>query len=191
MVGADEESQDALDEGVPAEAQEPVEYDNDLPPAGWDVGRPEKQHQGLLEDLHELQTLKATVREVEDKIKAVQERAITRQRAFGRPIALINPVTRAPEIAGIRQSETLVVPAAELLARLVEWYGDTDQAEAIWFGVLKPREVDTKQGGLFHQAVAAHSDEVNGIPKEVVAACATWKPSAAYIGFSKPETRRG
>lgn len=168
----------------------PVEYDNDLPPAAWDREEPaEPEHLQLLEDLHELQTLKATIADLNDKVKAVQERALERQRAFGRPIALFNPVTRTPEIAGVRQSETLVVDAGELLKALVEYYGDDEQAEAIWAGVLKPREVDTKKDGLFHQAVLAHSDDVNGIPREVVAKVASFKPSAPYIGFSKPESR--
>lgn len=170
----------------------PVEYDPDLPPASWDREVPEPEHKPLLEDLHELQQLKATKAELEKKIEKVQERAIERQRAYGRPIALINPVTMAPEIAGVRQSETLIVDPGALLAALNEYYGDEDQAEAIWTAVLKPREVDTKKDGLFHQAVMAHSDENNGIPREVVAKVASFKPSSPYIGFSKPEsTRKG
>lgn len=95
-------------------------------------------------------------------------------------LPFIDPTDGAAKIANVRAPETLQVDAGELLAALIEYYDDDEQGRVIWQDCLKGPQVDTKEGGLFHQQCQAEK-----VPAEVVVKVARYKRSAPYIGYAK------
>lgn len=164
--------------------EQAAEYDPDMPPAILDVSD-EDQYE-LQRLLYQLRRIAHAQANLEEQREEVLEAAVPLQMKLGRPVTLVDPMTGVPLIAGYRQSETLKVPAGELLKELIEYHGDEDKATAIWEDVLKPREVDTKQDGLFHRMVERHTEDDPTIPPSVVAKVARFKTAKAYIGFNKP-----
>lgn len=123
---------------------------------------------------------------LEAQRKAVQQEVLPLLREVG---SVLLHTDKGPRIAGVRAPETLVVDAGELLEALIEQEGgDEEAATAIWTDVLKPPEVDTKDGGLFHKASEQIGEQPARIRPETVAKVATYKSISPHIGWSKPST---
>lgn len=127
----------------------------------------------------ELQRIARLSKELDKSRKNILVKAVPLQRLLGSTV--IEGIDGKPYVASVIEAEVLKVDASELYEALVEHLGDGEEASMIWQDVLKPREVDTKDEGLFHQACKAER-----IPVEVIAKVARYEKRSAYIGFSKP-----
>lgn len=138
--------------------------------------------------LQEMRRISGTITTLEQDKKRLQEQALPLLKRVG-SFMTIDPTDGAPKIFNVRAPETLQVDASELYEHLVahfrtEFPDDEETAvftaEMVWKDCLKPPAIDTKEGGLFHQACAAGL-----IPAHVIAAVSKYKPSAEHVGFSK------
>ena len=160
-------------------------YDPDATPLNLDYTEPSTEEEHRLRTVYyQLRRLAAAKTSIDTERDELNAEAVELQRKIGRPVAIINPLTGKPEIGQLRQNETTVISADALLAALVEYYDDEEQAEMVWQQTLKPPAVDAKEGGLFEQVQRRHTEEHPTIPLSVVQKVARLKPSAAYIGFT-------
>lgn len=154
-------------------------------PEGFDPEAVPTEYPGLMRKIKRIRFIQSTVDRLDKERKSLQREVIPRLRG---PVALLDPRTGEPIVATATQSHTKVVDAQALLVAMLEHYKAEGmeledaavKADELVQSVLKPREVDTKEGGLFEQA---HSR--GDIPLSVVAKCAYLKPNSAYIQFPR------
>lgn len=176
-------------EPEPEPEAEPVKegYDPEAEPADFTLEELSNADDAELRQLiYQVAELRQTEKDAKDTYDKLRPQISELVRRKGKPVSFIHPVTGVHKIATYVQRNSLVIDPGQLLQALVDYYGDNDQAEAIWTDCLKPREVDTKEGGRFHEAVRRHSDEVNGVPPEVVAAVARFAPQDPFVSFVNP-----
>lgn len=156
----------------------PEDYDGHADPIDATTRSP----QGLGEVVNGLKRLRritVQIATMDAKRKALQRELVPLMR---KPVALLD-LDGTPIIATGAQSKPIVVKPEDLLAALIEFGKEPDDAEVIVANVLKPPEIDTKEDGLFVQACQLPEDDPMHIPFEVVAKVAKEKPSSAYIYF--------
>lgn len=148
------------------EVMEPNAAPQDLTP---------QEEQELADYLRDLRRISAETTRLERiRKQEIYPRAIPLlKRAGSRPI--MDPVTGDPYIANVRAPQTLEVDYDKLEALV---------GEEVARSVCKPPQVDTKDDGLFHQAIAQ-----GVIPMSIVAEVSTYKAIAEHVGFSKPDAR--
>lgn len=150
------------------------DYDKEAAPLVLDAS--DGAQEQLMKLLWQLRRIQHAQEALDRQREELLEEAVPLQRGIGRPVTLIDPLNGEPLVAGVRQSERLTVPYAQLAAEI----GELAARE-----VCKPLEVDTKQDGLFVRAV-----ERGEIPHSVVARVARYKASTPYIGFSSPVKKK-
>lgn len=166
------EESDALDS--PEQELPTGDYDKEAPPRVLDAS--DGEHEQLLKLLWQLRRIQHAKDALDRQREELLDEAVPLQRGLGGPVTVVDPLNGAPLIAGVRQSETLEVNYG-LLAKEI----GAESAKA----VCKAPIVDTKEGGLFHQAV-----ERGDIPLDVVARVSRYKTAKPYIGFSSPVRRK-
>jgi hypothetical protein len=132
-----------------------------------------EEEQELTQGLWELRRIAAQTKELNRvRTEVLYPRLLPLlERAGSRTV--IDPVTGEPLVAGIRAPQTLQVD----YDNLVDLVGPDIAAS-----VCKPPVVDTTDEGRFMKAI-----EDGRIPLEIVADVASYKASAAYVGFAKPD----
>jgi hypothetical protein len=174
----------------PSTDGDPLVYDPEAEPLGL-LDQPQNDDEITLKDLlQSLQQIAAGKEALEKQRTELTAAALPLLKRLGRPAMVLNPVTGTVQVAGVREDETLEVPADLLLAELVKHFeaeGLTTievefEADTVWKDVLKPPVVDTKEDGAFKRAV-----DSGRIPGYVVAKVATFKKKAGYVGFTKPK----
>lgn len=155
-----------LPEGYDSEA-EPVDVTERAPRGAGD----------LVDGFRRMARVNAQIALLDAKRKSLQTELIGQMRT---PVLMRHPVTGELVLVAAAQARPIKVDVAELRKALLDYGFDGDEVDTIVSDVLKPPEVDTKEDGLFVQAV-----ERGQIPLEVVAKVAKEKPSSAYIGFNK------
>lgn len=152
-------------------------YDADAVPAPWDVQVPTDAEQvELREAMYSLQRIAHAKAALDAQRASLLAVALPMLRRFGRPVALVNPVTGQPQVANLRQDETLEVDYDGLVKAVGVRLANS---------MCKPRVVDTKDGGLFDQA-----QQAGLITAAQVGKLTRLIPKAAYIGFNHPSVRR-
>ena len=144
----------------------------------------------LKEYVQELRRIAAATAGLERDRRRINDQAVPLMRRVG-SLPFLDPTDGEAKLANVREPATLQIDAGELLAALIEHFqgGLTDEhsrvvaeeeAETVWRACLKGPQVDTKDGGLFHQMCQAEK-----VPVEVIAKVARYKTSSPYIGYAK------
>lgn len=180
----------------------PGDYDPDA--EAEDVtGRAPRGRGQLVRGLRRLKRINGMRADLDEKRKALLAELVP---MIDRPVRMLDPDTGKPIHAVGIQRTVLSVKVDDLrqalydhfyedgvvegmltahnAAELIQQYKDevADKVTIIINDVLKPPEVDTKDDGLFVQAV-----QNNVIPQEVAAKVVKEKKVAAYISFPAPQ----
>lgn len=184
-------------------AEERLDLSPDYSPEAEPINATERAPRNmgeLVAKLKRLRTVNYQAALIERRRKALMGELVPLMR---KPVVMLDPVTGQPMIAVAQQAKPIKVDVGELREALFNHFYNEDLArkmidasedaaleayreevamevEVIVGDVLKPPEVDTKDDGLFVQAV-----EAGRIPPEVVVKVAKEKPSSAFVSFPK------